>query len=320
MRTVVSYDDITLPYEATTNINEEVAKLNRTESNPAKPPPSKKRKKSRAQNGFHTKTSSSAATPDEDSEEYLQVEESRELTHEEVWDDSALIEAWNAATEEYEAYNGPDKGWKDEPIHKSPLWYNFPATKKQKTSHDTSSTMKAPTSSAFNEDAYAHDVQDDENSQPVDFNTFVPSHNPGLDLPVLEEPPAIPGPDFSAFYSRSLAESGGPMVSQDEAFSRALGAMYWGGYWTAVYHVSINFVICSHHSYLSISAKGRCEARKGLSKKKKRNPLETWMKIWMRVMRTMRHTLTKLHPLETLCPLNGESETRMCASRTLHEL
>jgi len=30
-------------------------------------------------------------------------------------------------------------------------------------------------------------------------------------------------------------------VSQDEAFSRALNAMYWGGYWTAVYHCHRNF-------------------------------------------------------------------------------
>jgi hypothetical protein len=29
-------------------------------------------------------------------------EESRELTYEEIWDDSALIDAWNAAAEEYE--------------------------------------------------------------------------------------------------------------------------------------------------------------------------------------------------------------------------
>jgi hypothetical protein len=27
------------------------------------------------------------------------------------------------------------------------------------------------------------------------------------------------------------------MINQDEAFSRALSAMYWGGYWTAMYHV-----------------------------------------------------------------------------------
>lgn len=30
--------------------------------------------------------------------------ESRELTYDEIWDDSALIEAWNAATEEYEVH------------------------------------------------------------------------------------------------------------------------------------------------------------------------------------------------------------------------
>ena len=50
-----------------------------------------------------------------------EFEESRELTHEEIWDDSALIEAWNSATEEYEAMNGPDKSWKEVPIHRSPL-------------------------------------------------------------------------------------------------------------------------------------------------------------------------------------------------------
>ena len=49
-------------------------------------------------------------------------EKSRELTHGEIWDDSALIEAWNAATEEYEALNGPDKGWKSDPVHKAPLY------------------------------------------------------------------------------------------------------------------------------------------------------------------------------------------------------
>ena len=48
-------------------------------------------------------------------------EESRELTHEEIWDDSTLVNAWEAATEEYEAYHGPDKGWKKEPVNKSPL-------------------------------------------------------------------------------------------------------------------------------------------------------------------------------------------------------
>ena len=48
-------------------------------------------------------------------------EESRELTHEEIWDDSTLVNAWEAATQKYEAYHGPDKGWKMEPVNKSPL-------------------------------------------------------------------------------------------------------------------------------------------------------------------------------------------------------
>lgn len=37
-----------------------------------------------------------------EAEEGEQDDESRELTYEEIWDDSALINAWNAATEEYE--------------------------------------------------------------------------------------------------------------------------------------------------------------------------------------------------------------------------
>ncbi len=48
-------------------------------------------------------------------------EESRELTHEEIWDDSALVDAWEAAQQEYEAYHGGNKIWKNEPVQKSPL-------------------------------------------------------------------------------------------------------------------------------------------------------------------------------------------------------
>jgi hypothetical protein len=43
---------------------------------------------------------------DDDEEEEEKEEESRFLTHEEIWDDSALIEAWNAANEEYEVRLG----------------------------------------------------------------------------------------------------------------------------------------------------------------------------------------------------------------------
>ena len=45
-------------------------------------------------------------------EENEEGEESRELTYEEIWDDSALINAWNAATEEYEVCLFSQGFWK----------------------------------------------------------------------------------------------------------------------------------------------------------------------------------------------------------------
>lgn len=151
--------------------------------------------------------------------------ESQELTHEDVWDDSALIAAWNAATEEYEAYNGPEKGWKMEPVHKSPLWYNVPPspTKTGSKTNLTEDLITMPKNIQGN--------NDQEDSTPLDFDTFVPSHNPALDPPLHSHPSSTPVPDY-----RSQFLPGPGLVDQDEAFTRALGAMYWGGYWTAVYH------------------------------------------------------------------------------------
>ncbi|KAG6850176.1 hypothetical protein H0H93_016856 [Arthromyces matolae] len=181
-RPLVSYDDITLPYQASPPQSH-----NR--------PPAKKRKGNKHSRGRNAVVS---------------AEDSRELSHDEIWDDSALIDAWDAATEEYEAYNGPDKGWKKEPIHKSPLWYNTP-----KTSDENKSVNLLEKPSVLST------LEDHENSQPLDFDTFTPSHNPALDIPGLQH---------------HLPDPLGPMVSQDEAFTRALGAMYWSGYWTAMYH------------------------------------------------------------------------------------
>ncbi|KAF5382797.1 hypothetical protein D9757_007280 [Collybiopsis confluens] len=185
---------------------------------------------------------------DDEDAVYLEVEESRELTHEEVWDDSALIEAWNAATEEYQAYNGPDKGWKDEPIHKSPLWYNDPPppSKKQKTSPPSPPIVHVNTGadavSALKDDG--RDVAslvvpepEEADSNPIDFSTFIPTYDAGLALP---GPHASADGHVSAPYvptNYTAAASPAQMVSQDEAFKRALEATYWSGYWTAVYHM-----------------------------------------------------------------------------------
>ena len=70
-------------------------------------------------------------------------------------------------------------------------------------------------------------------SQPLNFDTFVPTHDPSLDIPSDPTLNQIPVPEANYIP----AADANAVISQDEAFSRALSAMYWGGYWTAMYHV-----------------------------------------------------------------------------------
>lgn len=196
-------------------------------------------------------------------------EESRELTHEEIWDDSALVNAWDAAMEEYEAYHGTDKEWKQEPVKKSALyvlsstflfpngslflypilrWYNVPIdpTKISGKAEATSAVIAkgGPTVHIPEEllAAAAGEEEDgEENSKPLDFNTFVPTYDPTLDpSPPADQDTARALPTApSANYAADFTSGSGQMVTQDEAFQRALSAMYWGGYWTAMYHVRV---------------------------------------------------------------------------------
>ena len=85
MRTLVSYDDISQPYEQPT----------RAQADSQDEPSAKKRKRN-SRKRTKNENSSSRAT------EYGDYHTSRDLTHQEIWDDSALVEAWDAATEEYE--------------------------------------------------------------------------------------------------------------------------------------------------------------------------------------------------------------------------
>ncbi|KIM81682.1 hypothetical protein PILCRDRAFT_485730 [Piloderma croceum F 1598] len=240
MRPVVSYGDISPPVMT-------------TEPSPPRPPPSKRRKKSNQRPPQHVQHWDDPGNADEamlyddlgttgadmssvkyegEIEENEEGEESRELTYEEIWDDSALINAWNAATEEYEFYHGTDKSWKKEPVNKSPLWYNIPPSPSQLKK----STTVASAGPASTPHAAADKQRTDDNSHPLNFDTFIPAHDPSLTLPV---PPYPHGqvPDYSGY---SLPEPPGPMVSQDEAFTRAMGAMYWAGYYSAVYHCHRN--------------------------------------------------------------------------------
>jgi len=107
----------------------------------------------------------------------------------------------------------------------------------------------------------AHVGNDQEDSTPLDFNTFVPSYNPSLELPL---PPHFPGPDYMSRFSPGPQDT---IVDEDEAFMRALGATYWGGYWTAVYHVSH----CFNVSYRKILLDVFSQCRKSVAQKRPRD-------------------------------------------------
>jgi hypothetical protein len=103
-RPVISYDDITLPYHQSDSPPRPAGN-----NSPAGPSQSKKRKWSNQQSGQSHKSKNKAANgvPKEnwvanEEEEEDEDADSRYLTQEEIWDDSALINAWDAAMEEYE--------------------------------------------------------------------------------------------------------------------------------------------------------------------------------------------------------------------------
>ncbi|KAJ3988238.1 hypothetical protein F5890DRAFT_1493147 [Lentinula detonsa] len=232
MRPVVSYDDITLPYESHSTVVQEASKVTSNKTSSSKKRKRKSRHSAAAASGNQGKPGQNRlnGTEDDEDADYLEVEESRELAHEEIWDDSALIEAWNAATEEYKAYHGPDKGWKNEPVHKSPLILVGAATSVEAHNLNPDISASAGSDAAFESD-----------SKPLDFNTFIPTHDAGLSIPVLPASQTLQegsaGIDFSSHYATTvLSGNPGEMVSQDEAFKRALEATYWSGYWTAMYH------------------------------------------------------------------------------------
>jgi hypothetical protein len=112
VRSLVSYDDLSSPQENRT--------VPPTAQPPPRPKPSKKRKRHAQQHwddqvesrhadvtygeqALEAQHGNAERTGRDVRNNVVPDEESRELTHEEIWDDSALIDVWNAATAEYEA-------------------------------------------------------------------------------------------------------------------------------------------------------------------------------------------------------------------------
>jgi hypothetical protein len=111
-RQLVQYDDL----EQSQQTNGPSSSAAATTHSP-QPAPSKKRKRFNQKTQRSRKTAHWDDTGDltgqmnyDDSNAQTEDgeigEESRELTHDEIWDDSALIDAWNSATAEYEVRSG----------------------------------------------------------------------------------------------------------------------------------------------------------------------------------------------------------------------
>ena len=118
-------------------------------------------------------------------------------------------------------------------------WYNVPPEKvsKGKSKAHPSKTNGTAVEVETNGTAEATD------SSPLNFDTFVPTHDPSLAAAAAVMTGAGPSLSVSTMDATTLGNGGeAAMVSQDEAFSRAMTAMYWSGYWTAVYHVCFSVV------------------------------------------------------------------------------
>ncbi|CEL58305.1 hypothetical protein RSOLAG1IB_03051 [Rhizoctonia solani AG-1 IB] len=145
------------------------------------------------------------------------------LTQDELWDDSALIAAWDAATEEYESLNGPEKKWKEEPANKSALWYAPPS---EPQDDDNEEDDEEEEGGELEENSGEIEQITGPDSAPIDYNTFVPSYDPTLGVAQT----SIGHPQLPA-ATNDLTK-----LTKDEIFEKAVSASYWAGYWTAMYH------------------------------------------------------------------------------------
>jgi len=103
-------------------------------------------------------------------------------------------------------------------------WYNTPVDSSVKKTLEVASQVPAANIPATSVESIDEEETD---SRPLNFETFVPTYDPSLPAP----------PVMTQDYASDVPA--GAVVSQDEAFAKALNAMYWGGYWTAMYHVCI---------------------------------------------------------------------------------
>ncbi|KIO33538.1 hypothetical protein M407DRAFT_240963 [Tulasnella calospora MUT 4182] len=147
-----------------------------------------------------------------------------------AWDDSVLIDAWDAAMEEYQILNGPEADWKKDPVHRDSIWYKSSRVNLQWQDIKPAASEKNfvqsafPVGSASTAGAGTHDEGD---NQMEDVKEEEGQEVAGLTAN-QERQAAIALP--AAFDISKM--------SKDELFQKAVEASYWAGYWAAAYHAS----------------------------------------------------------------------------------
>lgn len=130
-------------------------------------------------------------------------------------------------------------------------WYNKPPDKPKKDKGKGKAANAASAPDPFGVDSKPHVI-----------HASTSQRDAALSFAAPEQPPRIPAAtgkiisDSASHYSGLMGDgtsygADGAEGSVDEAFNRALGAMYWTGYWTAMYHARRGVSLSSEVSALT---------------------------------------------------------------------
>ncbi|KAI1325893.1 hypothetical protein F5Y16DRAFT_400919 [Xylariaceae sp. FL0255] len=132
----------------------------------------------------------------------------QQLTHAEIWDDSALIDSWNVALEEYKKYHS---------IYRNGGNVNdLLQPKKEETSDAKIDLVEPP---ASKDHGATVEVKDDESNETREAGTPATQH--------INLSPRGPGP--------APAPEGLLSTVRDEGLKRLLMSWYYAGYYTGYY-------------------------------------------------------------------------------------
>ncbi|MCJ1444867.1 MAG: hypothetical protein MMC23_005370 [Stictis urceolatum] len=154
----------------------------------------------------------------------------KELSHEEIWDDSGLVESWNQSYEEYKRYHSihaRGENLKD-------LIAEAEAAEKQVPVEGSDTILQSGTAQSANVDDTAledGELQDD--AAPINSSIGQEATSeitPNSQLKAPQEIASSEAPELSGLFS-NVAEGS----TQDQGLKNLMMSWYWAGYYTGFY-------------------------------------------------------------------------------------